>query len=140
MSLEKIYTSTPIDKTAAIVTSEAQHYDLNFAYDKYESTVCPQLTNKKGNIKDYTGKKYGRFTVIGLFQRKKKRLSLWVVKCSCGTYTLRRAVTIQKGLCGFVKPNLNNMCTKCFKGVILKTKASKILYKRRRSGRCIQEG
>lgn len=46
------------------------------------------------NFKDYTGFKFGNFTVKGLFALHK--FDKWVVQCCCGSYEIRRTTVLNK--------------------------------------------
>lgn len=100
---EKIYTSVPIDSTARRVTSEAPNDELKGSYkhNEYMSLVRPPILKSTFSKKehDLTGKKFGKFTVIGLFiYQNPKKKSKWVVQCKCGYYTSRVGVSIRRAI------------------------------------------
>ena len=61
------------------------------------------MANK--NIKDLTGQKFGRLTVIGL-QPQKSRKTYWICQCDCGNVKNVRSDSLQRGnvkSCGCMK-------------------------------------
>lgn len=46
------------------------------------------------NFHDYTGFKFGNFTVMGLFALDK--FDKWVLRCCCGCYEIRRTTILKK--------------------------------------------
>jgi hypothetical protein len=108
---EGIYASVPVDKTAAIVTSQSNCTDdIEFRTKAIRSksrlpTAISKFSKKEH---DLTGKKFGNLTVIGysLYQSKGNgRRSKWVVKCTCGYYEVRSRFSLIQG-------GVKN-CTKC---------------------------
>ena len=59
-------------------------------------------------FKDLLGKKYGHFTVLGLSHQRAGR---WVVRCSCGIYSFRKARAIRNGIIN----KSNDSCEECRK-------------------------
>lgn len=94
----------PINKTAALVVSKGFEY----------SPAKVVLTRDQGSpiktralpldAEALTGKRFGRFTVIGLAKDTNSR---WVVRCDCGTYTLRTAKAVKN------KENTQDRCEHC---------------------------
>lgn len=87
----------PINKTAAIVTGKGVEYQPNCQINCDEYVGPPETVPVKElalnpSFVDLTGRKKGRFTVIGLMKDKKGR---WLVRCVCGTYTTRSAKSIK---------------------------------------------
>lgn len=96
----KIYDdkSLPVNKMAAIVISRGTHYDPKCKIQVDEFISPPAIMPKRMHPKhcdfiDLTGRRKGRFTVVGLLDGSKS--SLWVVRCDCGTYTTRTAKSIK---------------------------------------------
>jgi hypothetical protein len=111
---DRIYISTPVNKLAAIVTSESQS-------DEVDDTICtkraymslsrPPVVSYNGDRSlDLAGHTFGKLTVIGLFikQTQGKKLK-WVVQCKCGYYTIRIGNTIRKK----IKNNEFDECSRC---------------------------
>lgn len=100
----------PIDKMAAIVVSRNKD-DQRYFKRQHKISSTSKLPTKMwhGLIEyDLTGRKFGRFTVVGPLATMKKYLDgcRWVVKCTCGRYEVRRTKTIKKG-------GQLNMCSEC---------------------------
>ena len=108
--MDKIITSTAIDSVASRVVSKGISYIPNKNIDCFHSEIMPELREKtkceKNNRQfiDLTGISFGRLIVIGL--PKNKNIRGWVVRCSCGCFENRLAVTIKK-------KHKNNMCSNC---------------------------
>lgn len=83
--------STPINKTAALVTSNGTRF--NHELTDHAKTLYWQapreMTSYDEVLVDLTGVKFGRFTVIGFLGGKS-----WQVRCSCGLYASRRRKAI----------------------------------------------
>jgi len=117
---ESIYTSTPVDKTASIVTSRTDHA-LASGYNgpAWRSRDKPPYIRYIGHPKhDHEGERYGKLVVIGLFIKQHKpsssgwkKKSSWVVRCDCGYYEVRKIKTLKKGKVE------NNCCLDCAKMV-----------------------
>ena len=95
--------STPIDRVAARIVQKGVHYEPHIKgqknYDaplKTVDTKNKMFTNQK-TFKDYTGTKFGSFTVIGLTE-KGASWGRWICKCICGQYETRTAKSIRNHL------------------------------------------
>ena len=87
-----------------VVFDKGDHYDPNVKANSYCFSTSPlPVRNTKSlpskvindpNFKDYTGFKFGNFTVLGLFELHK--FDKWVVQCCCGYYEIRRTSTLRK--------------------------------------------
>lgn len=51
-------------------------------------------------VKDLTGQRFGRLTVVGYAGKNKQRFALWLCQCDCGT---KRTVRSSSLRCGFAK-------------------------------------
>nr|CAC9204713.1 Uncharacterised protein [Escherichia coli] len=83
---------------AATVTGKGFEYQPNCQINCDEYVGPPETVPLKDlaldpSFVDLTGRKKGRFTVIGLMKEKKK--GRWLVRCVCGTYTTRSAKSIK---------------------------------------------
>ena len=93
-----IFTSFPINKTAAIVVGKSDEFVSKKVILTNDSDFPIQirpidsLTSKSQGFVDLTGVKFGRFIVIGLSKQFSQH---WVVRCCCGRYTTRRAKSIK---------------------------------------------
>lgn len=90
--LHKVITSNPIDRTAAKVTGPGIHYEPpkknnGLHWDAPPPTIpIPKHVRKNPQVVDCIGKKFGRFTVVGLYTES----PLWLVRCNCGHYETRK--------------------------------------------------
>lgn len=88
----------PVNKTAGLITGRGEHWTPNKRIQTADSdTPLPVRDLRREPSKTVemaralVGKRCGRLTVIGLSADQNKR---WVVRCQCGTYTLRSAKAI----------------------------------------------
>ena len=89
---DSIYALAPVNSTAARVVGHGTHYQPNIKPCEYESKLPMPTVECPSPDHDLTGKKFGRFVVVGVFAEK---VSRWVVRCSCGTYAVRSARAIK---------------------------------------------
>lgn len=104
--MNDIHSRVPVNKTAALVVSKGFEYQPEKIICRRDQD-CPIPTrdiSKNINIENLAGLKFGRFTVIGLARDVPKR---WVVRCSCGTYSIRTAKAIKS------EGNYGDRCDKC---------------------------
>jgi len=98
--MEKIAARAPVDKTAALVVSRGVHFEpknvKKRAFTIRSKNALPTVNprgrrdlEKSTGWENLTGRKYGRLTVVGLFDMGDNRAGLWVVKCCCGNYETR---------------------------------------------------
>lgn len=118
MSFEKLEMCVPIDKKAALVVGGGFNYSPSNLNDKvfdvpppYTSTYeIPKATLKTGAL-DFMFKakfRFFRLTVIGKYTSKTNQdMALWVCKCSCGYYCLRKAKSLKakNPCCGVCRMN-----------------------------------
>lgn len=81
----------PINRTAALVVSKGTHFHPNKKVQTADQKTPIRTRKVPLNIENLTGRRRGRFTVLGLAEGMKGR---WVVRCDCGTYSLRRSKAI----------------------------------------------
>jgi hypothetical protein len=90
--IDDIYARRAVNTTAARVLAKGTH----FVGDKKILTADSELPIKTRalphNMEDLRGVNFGRMTVIGVAADAKGR---WVVKCSCGVYTLRSTKAVK---------------------------------------------
>lgn len=89
----KVGNEIPINKTAALVMSRGE----SFEFKVHESNICspyplPTVPIHHNEI-DLTGLRIGRLMVIG----KSEKAGLWVCRCVCGNYALKRTKPIKIG-------------------------------------------
>jgi hypothetical protein len=98
---------SPINKTASRVISAGTHYDPALkerGADQREPYPTRSLKQVAPVQRHLIGATFGRMTVIGLSLQAKR----WVVRCACGTYTLRRAHAITNPENGY------DCCMECY--------------------------
>jgi hypothetical protein len=124
--MREIDPHNPIDKIAARVVSKVSHAQSEFyCGDKiYSMSPLPMRQFPGFKEHDLTGKKSGRFTVIGcaLFVPKNYLTSRansvrWVCRCTCGRYGMLTTKAIKKN-------HPENMCDPCNKVYNLRRKNS----------------
>jgi hypothetical protein len=95
---DRIFSSVPLNSTAARVTGKGVHYDpkINYGSSVHFKAPPPMKDINKLNPKgkkdalQIIGKRFGRFTVIGLADgTNPKKHAKWVVRCDCGDYEHR---------------------------------------------------
>ena len=101
---------SPVNKTAALVVSKGIHYEMNCKIQTPEFIGPPKmiprhLLPKTPSFIDLTGRQKGRLKVIGLMAEEKGK---WVVRCVCGTYTIRSSKAILS-----IETNPNAMFDAC---------------------------
>jgi hypothetical protein len=82
-----------VDKTSATVLyAKGVHFTSKKKITERHWEVQPPVVPFRGwSYHDLTGKRFGRFLVIGVFDGAKnyRKKTLWVVKCACGRYETR---------------------------------------------------
>ncbi len=79
-----------------------KHYQQ---YTKYGEVL--ENKPRSGNIKDLTGQKFGKLTVLKIDEEKKSRKTYWICKCQCGNKKSIRSdnliskITISCGECSY---------------------------------------
>ena len=124
MTWDKLVGRAPVNKGAEMIFSGGESYEPKLPDTLIHSDVPlpikpidksilnnPQFVNM-------TGRKYGRFTVMGLstLNSPGQNAGRWVVRCICGRYELRRTKTIKKAA-------PDDMCGECRKVEQLRRRA-----------------
>lgn len=100
----------PIDRTAAMMFSKGvAPPDVKITCDHWET--CPPmkaraLVKYQMTDEDLTGRRQGRFVVMGMARDRKAR---WVVRCDCGCFEIRTAKALRN------PNNADDKCVKCRK-------------------------
>jgi hypothetical protein len=98
----------PVNKLTALVVAGGESFEPSVKVVQLErDTPLPvrQMSRAEmGSRQDLRGKRFGRFTVVGIYAEKP---ALWVVRCDCGTYCTRKAKAIQNPANDF------DRCTVC---------------------------
>jgi len=76
----------PVDRVAARVIGRGVHYTPNKVVLTADSDLPIQTGPSPGTVADLVGCRFGHFTVLGWYAEGNG----WVVKCSCGIYTVRK--------------------------------------------------
>lgn len=130
MNIDKLYACTPIDKKAALVVGSGFNYSPSSLNDKVfdvpppytQIGEIPKSTLRTGAL-DFMFKakfRFFRLTVIGKHTSKNNQdMALWVCKCSCGYYCLRRAKSLKAKYpcCGVCKMNNDRKQKQFYKSV-----------------------
>ena len=103
---EKLAVSTPLNKTAAVVTGASRH-DMPVgakihAHHAQAETPWPTIPVAI-HQEDLTGLAYDRATVVGYVGRLSKQKGAtgrWAIRCACGKYEHRSAKTIRERKAG----------------------------------------
>lgn len=122
MKNNSIYDSSlvPVDGLAARVVAPGVPYKPSCTVQVPEYIAPPPMAPKRKHPRaktfvDLTGRKKGRLTVLGLLADNH---SLWVVRCSCGMYTVRTSRSIKSTE---TNPRANiDACRECMHLVFLK--------------------
>lgn len=127
-NFDKIITSVPINATAGRVMSRGEHWEP-------ESQMPPGLKHWKspppmcahtGSTTDFTGEKFGRFTVLGLWTEKPGGDARWICRCVCGDYEARSARTIKAAMAGLSEDNsLSFQCYYCYAWKVVQRRYNK---------------
>ena len=109
--INDIHTRVPVNHTAAaVVLGKGVHFIPNKIITTGDSELpipTKPLTRhelSQPQFVDLTGKKFGRFTVIG---KSRDHGARWVVRCSCGKYSLRKTKAINN------PSNAQDRCEEC---------------------------
>lgn len=109
----------PFDKTASQVSARGEHFDWKAPDDVlHTSDPIPtrgpnreELSNPQ--FVDLSGKRIGRFTVVGIAEVITTNGQNWTVRCVCGSYETKKAKTLKAWISGDVKGSHEPMCGWC---------------------------
>ena len=92
--MKRIASAEPINRLAAIVTSKGTQFKPTSKPSNYDvRDVQPVLKPwAETTGEDLTGRKFGRFAVVGYSAEKPAR---WVVRCQCGLYEFRTSKSVK---------------------------------------------
>lgn len=108
--MDDVHARVPVDRVAVRVTGGGVHFYPNKKIQTADSPVPIAIReinrSERANPEfvDLTGSRIGRFTVIGA---AKYVLGRWVVRCDCGTYSLRSSRAIKNAA------NSQDRCEQC---------------------------
>ena len=108
---DDLHARAPVDRVAArVVYGKGTHFNPDKTVQTGDSALpidvrpLTSLDRRNPNFTDLTGFSFGRFRVLGLADETHGR---WVVRCSCGRYSLRTAKAIKN------QANANDACEHC---------------------------
>lgn len=105
---DKIGASTPLNRTAGAVAGQGEQAwksEKAMPPGFLHWDAPPRMIPCNGGT-DLTGKKFGRFTVVGVLGPGIVKGRRWVCKCVCGDYEARTSQTITTALAGLVDLDL----------------------------------
>ena len=94
----------PVNKMAARVLNKGVTFTPEKKIQTQDQPTPLAMKPIPKGVKDLTGNRRGRLTVIGFFDSPK---IIWVVRCDCGMYTARRNKAILN------KNNEQDRCEEC---------------------------
>ena len=106
MTFDKILASRPVNKQAARALGGGVVYEPTFKGDVRVFDNPLPLRPVLPGQPNLAGKKFGKFTCLGLARDYKKN---WLVRCVCGKYELRTARAISN------PDNFEDSCVYCRK-------------------------
>jgi len=114
MTWDRIITSSPVNKTAALQAAPGEHWEpaVSIMNHYAEPPTMKPVTQcmLTDNFTDFTGRKFGRLTVLGLMQKASKNTKAsWVCRCTCGDYCTKTARNLKASTNG----GDNFMCGRC---------------------------
>lgn len=94
-SFDRIITSTPVNRTAAEVTSKSDNYEprKKIVCDHWEQ--MPETTKLPSHVPNMIGVICGRFTVVGYMGSNNNGRALWLVRCACSHFETRRTKSLK---------------------------------------------
>lgn len=132
---DKIGASSPLDATAGRVTARGEHWvpdaqmPPGWQHWKSPPVITAFVPNHHEKVSDdLTGKKVGRFTIVGVLGEKggKNAGRRWVCKCVCGDYEARSAKALRAAVAGIVDTStVSYRCFYCAQWEIAKNRYKK---------------
>ena len=100
MDFERIAASAPVNKTAALQVSRGETWTPRVQIlDWYENPppMKPLPDGHKDDpyFVDFTGREFGRLTVLGLWDKEANWRASWVCRCKCGYYCTRSSKSLK---------------------------------------------
>lgn len=104
---DRLVTLKPANKTAARAMAEGEHYEPDINYGQPHWEAPPPTKSVPYYAPNFTGVRFGHFTVIGLYTfHYKKGKASWLVRCDCGDYEIRTTRSV-------LRANKQDRCKKC---------------------------
>lgn len=98
-----IATDRPANRTAGMVLQKGEHFEEPNYTNLFKA---PLLLIKYKGKRNLSGKRFFQFTVIG-YLGMNNRSGRWLLKCDCGSYTVRSERAIKKIV------EKNGKCSRC---------------------------
>lgn len=111
-----VATHKPVNGSAAAVVCKGEHFEPDKMPGCYHSDKPLPVERFKGPRKDnLTGKKFGKFTVIGYLGKfnRTRGTGRWLVQCSCGWYEIRAARVLRNTEGNDEELRSRTMCHEC---------------------------
>lgn len=105
--IDDFHARRPVDGNAAGVLRGGYTFVPGKSLVSADSAVPLPTKSVPRGTPDLTGVRYGRMTVIGMSERGGRKGAKWVVRCLCGTYSLRKTYSVKNPL------NHDDMCAEC---------------------------
>lgn len=124
--MKEVDPNLPVNKLAALAVSKSNHQARDYypASNITSMTPLPTIRWFGPPKDDLTGRKSGRFTVIGcaLFRAGgKSNATRWVVKCKCGRYQMLTSKAVKKN-------SPQNACVECRRNINREFNGSRDAY------------
>lgn len=97
-NFDAVAASAPLDRQASVIRDGSG--------EVWEAKICPsilhfkappqQVSRKPRNKADLTGRVYGRLTVVRYHTTSGAGRGIWLLRCVCGDYELRRGEKIRE--------------------------------------------
>ena len=85
-------TDIPVDRLAARVVSKGSRYESKKVIDQLHWEIRPKLRCRREQEPYLVGKKFGQFTVVGIYYKTDR--TRWVCRCTCGHFEVRKKKAI----------------------------------------------
>lgn len=90
-NFDALAASAPLNTTAAVVRDGlGEHWDPEVTDGRMHSATPIATQPVAPGVEDLTGLVVDRLTVIGFHEKRKAAGRMWVVRCTCGAYEVRR--------------------------------------------------
>lgn len=105
--IDDFHARRPVDGNAVAVLRGGYTFIPGKSIVSDDSAVPLPTKPVPRDAPDLTGVRYGRMTVLGMSEKGGKKGARWVVRCLCGTYSLRTTRAVKSPL------NRGDMCAEC---------------------------
>ena len=96
----RILASSPVNAQAARQLSRGEDWEpavvlSDYFADRPAIRAISADTRRNPEFVDFTGRTFGRLTVVGLMDKGSNTPASWVCRCQCGGYCSRRAKSLK---------------------------------------------